>query len=131
MGHRVLTVGRSRRADVRLAAASVSRLHAELVIAEDGALHVADRSSANGTWIETGGTWERIAQRRVAAGDRLRFGDVEIAVAELLRRAPAPLSAGKASDAARESGRHAARDAGDLPAGPVRRDPRTGEVIAD
>ena len=49
----------------------------------------------------------------------------------LLRRAPAPLAAGKAGDAARQSRRHAARDADDLPAGPVRRDPRTGEVIAD
>ena len=51
--------------------------------------------------------------------------------AELLRLAATPLPAGKADDAARESGQHTVRHTGDLPAGPVRRDPRTGDAIAD
>ena len=131
MGHRVFIVGRGRRADIRLDDASVSRLHAELVVSDGGAIHVADRSSANGTWFETDGRWERIAQRAVVPGDRLRLGDVEIAVSELMRRVPARADAGTPADGQAAS-RVAGRRSGDgLPQGPVRRDPRTGEVIAD
>ena len=78
MAHQVLIVGRSRRADIRLRDLSVSRQHAELVVGSDGTLHIADRSSANGTWIEAEGRWQRLRQRTVAADDRLRLGNLEI-----------------------------------------------------
>ena len=86
--HRVLTIGRSADADIQMDDDSLSRVHAELAIARDaGRLCVTDRSSANGTWLDAGGEWERIAQRQVAFTDRLRLGSVEVEVAELLRRA--------------------------------------------
>lgn len=121
MGHRVLIVGRGRHADVRLTDASVSRLHAELVVADDGMLHLGDCSSANGTWIEQEGEWKRVTQRAVALNDRLRLGSIDISVSELVGRAGSNIG-----DAARA---HPA--AGDLPSGPVRRNPKTGAVIAD
>ena len=128
----MLIVGRGRPADIRLDDPSVSRLHAELVVSDGGAIHVADRSSANGTWIETDGQWERIAQRAVVLGDRLRLGDVEIAVSEL----GASCSGRTRTRALPREGQAAARVAGrrsgdGLPKGPVRRNPGTGEVIAD
>ena len=127
----MLIVGRGRRADIRLDDASVSRQHAELVVSDGGAIHVADRSSANGTWIETDGQWERIAQRAVVLGDRLRLGDVEIAVSELVRRVPAHADVGTPAEG-QAAARVAGRRSGDgLPKGPVRRNPGTGEVIAD
>ena len=126
----MLVVGRGRRADIRVRDKSVSRLHAELVLGGDGTLHVADRSSANGTWIEAEGRWRRLTQRTVTSADRLRLGDVEIEIKELLRRAP-PRTTGGAGDRDEESGRSGNRNTDDLPRGPVRRNPETGEVIAD
>ena len=127
----MLVVGRDRRADIRLRDRSVSRLHAELVLGGDGTLHVADRSSANGTWIEADGRWQRLTQRMVTSADRLRLGDdVEIEVTELLRRAPRR-TAGSAGDREEKNGRSGDRNKDGLPRGPVRRNPETGEVIAD
>ena len=124
----MLIVGRGPRADIRLRDPSVSRLHAELVLGGDGQIHVADRSSANGTWVEVDGTWEKLTQRRVAAGDRLRFGSRRVNVSELIRRVdlgtgpphvtPQPHARdGRASDSPPRLG--------------VRRDPMTGAVVKD
>ena len=130
MGQRMFIVGRGRRADIRLGDTSVSRLHAELVIADDGAIHVADRSSANGTWIQVNGRWERITQRTVVPDDCLRLGSFRVTVSELVRRASTRKridGAGEESVAADD----ARRPDDDLPRGPVRRDPRTGEVVVN
>lgn len=131
VGYRVLVIGRSRRADICLRDGSVSRLHAELTLADDGTLHVSDKLSTNGTWIDENERWRRLTQRKVRPADRLRLGRVEIEVSELLRRAPAGLAAG--SGGYREEGRGRSGNVGgsSLPAGPVRRNPETGEVIAD
>ena len=131
MGHRVLIVGRDRQADIRLDDPSVSRRHAELVVADGGDLHIADRASANGTWIESGGRWERIGQRTVRSEDRLRLGDVSIAVSELLLRVPAGVNAGAPDNRPAAIGTADARPADSLPRWRVRRNPRTGEVTED
>lgn len=137
--HRVLIVGRGRGADIRLGDASVSRMHAELVVGGDGTLHVADRSSANGTWIAVDGRWQRVTQRSVTPADRLRLGDARITVAELLSLAPEPRS-GYGGSGSQPAGRggdmddelpHRPENARNLPQGRVRRNPETGEVIAD
>lgn len=137
MRHRLLTIGRSRKADIRLQDQSVSRLHAEFIVAARGILHVADRSSANGTWIEADGAWNRIRQRTVLPSDRLRFGRAELTAAELLSRIP-ELPGDRVGE--RRSSRNAAvRPPGstigppedDLPRGRVRRNPLTGEVVGD
>ena len=130
MGHRVLIIGRSRAADIRLRERSVSRLHAEFVVTDDGLLHVSDRSSANGTWIDVKGRWERLTQRTVTERDRLRFGSHVIEIAELVRRQPVRRLADQPEDGP-AAGPGNKRDADDLPMGPVRRNPETGEVIAD
>lgn len=126
----MLVVGRGRRADIRVGDKSVSRLHAELVLGGDGTLQVADRSSANGTWIEADGRWRRITQRTVTSADRLRLGDVEIEIKELLRGVPR-WAAGSTGNRDEESGRSGKGNTDGLPRGPVRRNPETGEVIAE
>ena len=100
-------------------------------MADDGTLQVSDKSSTNGTWIDENGRWRRLKQGKVRLADRLRLGSVEIEVSELLRRAPAGLAAGSGGN--RDEGRGRSGDVGGngLPAGPVRRNPETGEVIAD
>ena len=76
------------------------------------------------------GRWKRITQRAVVPSDRLRLGSFLVTVSELVRRV-------QAHDEIDRTGRESAAKNGAcrpddrLPRGPVRRNPRTGEVIAD
>lgn len=70
-------VGRSRRCDLRIMSASVSRMHCHLRLNEDGALRVADMNSLTGTFVN---------DRRVDGvtilndGDILRIGPARVQV---------------------------------------------------
>ena len=55
---------------------TISNFHAALVIRSDGTLELADRASANGTYVN-GVMLESGGKCIVRDGDRLRFGDVE------------------------------------------------------
>jgi len=61
-------VGRAHECDISLAAAHLSRRHAQLQII-DGMLFVKDLDSANGTFLNG----KRVAEARVKRGDELRF----------------------------------------------------------
>ena len=52
---RRFTIGRDKNCDVAIADDSVSRLHAEIWLAADGALTVADKGSSNGTTLMRNG----------------------------------------------------------------------------
>jgi pSer/pThr/pTyr-binding forkhead associated (FHA) protein len=69
------TVGRAPRADFIVDAALVSRLHCRLEAGDD-AIDVVDLSSTNGTYVND----KRVARARLASGDRLRVGRVELTV---------------------------------------------------
>ena len=71
----VKTVGRAPRADFILDVALVSRLHCRLTAGDDQ-LEVVDLKSTNGTFVND----TRIEKARLAAGDRLRIGRVEMTV---------------------------------------------------
>jgi pSer/pThr/pTyr-binding forkhead associated (FHA) protein len=71
----VKTVGRAPRADFILDAALVSRLHCRLEAADDR-LEVIDLDSTNGTYVND----KRVERARLASGDRLRVGRVELKV---------------------------------------------------
>lgn len=137
MRHRLLTIGRSPKADIRLQDRSVSRLHAEFIVAACGTLHLADRSSANGTWIEASGAWKRIRQRIVRPSDRLRFGRAELTAAELLNRIPecpedrAGTGGSNRKATVRPPGSPTGARDDELPHGRVRRNPLTGEIVGD
>jgi ABC transport system ATP-binding/permease protein len=74
----VKTVGRAPRADFIVDAALVSRLHCRLT-ATDTDVEVVDLSSTNGTYVNG----HRVGTARLAAGDRLRVGRVELTVARV------------------------------------------------
>lgn len=69
------TVGSSERNDLRLEARGVSRHHARFVPAGE-VLWVEDRGSKNGIWLGD----RRIERQALAAGDRVRLGEVWITV---------------------------------------------------
>jgi pSer/pThr/pTyr-binding forkhead associated (FHA) protein len=72
----VKTIGRAPRADFVVDAALVSRLHCRLTATAD-TVEVVDLSSTNGTFVND----KRVKNARLAAGDRLRVGRVELHVA--------------------------------------------------
>jgi len=71
----VKTVGRTARADFVVDAALVSRVHCRLT-ATDDIVEVVDLSSTNGTFVND----KRVNKARLAAGDRLRIGRVELKI---------------------------------------------------
>jgi pSer/pThr/pTyr-binding forkhead associated (FHA) protein len=73
------TVGRAPRADFILEAALVSRLHCRLEAGTDN-LEVFDLDSTNGTYVND----QRVARAKLATGDRLRIGRVELKVEKAL-----------------------------------------------
>jgi hypothetical protein len=76
-GGRRLNVGRAADCDIPLNEASVSKIHAALVMNSEGTLFVADTGSTNGTYING----RRIAYgeaRQIEAGDVVGFGEVEV-----------------------------------------------------
>jgi FHA domain len=76
-GGRRINVGRVTGNELRLEHASVSKIHAALVMNREGTLLVADTGSTNGTFING----RRIAYgeaRQIEDGDVVSFGDVEV-----------------------------------------------------
>lgn len=72
-----MSIGRTAANQLVIDDPSVSKIHASLVTDVDGNLSVADTGSTNGTFLNG----ERIAYGkavRLEAGDRVKFGDVEV-----------------------------------------------------
>jgi pSer/pThr/pTyr-binding forkhead associated (FHA) protein len=78
------TIGRGSECDLVLKHDSVSRFHAGIEVTDEGYLAVRDSQSSNGTFLHRNGHW--IRTRRVILGtqDRIRFGDHEVALSELI-----------------------------------------------
>ena len=72
----VRTVGRATGADFIVEAALVSRVHCRLTALADGDLEVRDLESTNGTFVNG----QRVESARLAVGDRLQVGRLELVV---------------------------------------------------
>ncbi len=78
------TIGRDRGCDVPIADDSVSRVHAELSLLDDGRWLLRDCQSRNGTKLIRGGRSKSVREEVVAPGDGLQFGSVTLRVDDLL-----------------------------------------------
>jgi sigma-B regulation protein RsbU (phosphoserine phosphatase) len=79
LGKPSFTIGRRSETDLRLTGGDISRVHAEILL-EQGERVLSDRKSSYGTFVND----ERIERRRLAHGDRIRFGnsnDVQVVFA--------------------------------------------------
>ena len=70
----VRTLGRATGADFIVDAPLVSRVHCRLTVLPSGDLEVRDLDSTNGTFVNG----QRVERARLASGDRLRVGRVEM-----------------------------------------------------
>jgi pSer/pThr/pTyr-binding forkhead associated (FHA) protein len=70
----VRTIGRATGADFIVDAALVSRVHCRVTALPDGALELRDLDSTNGTFVNG----QRIEAARLASGDRIQVGRVEL-----------------------------------------------------
>jgi pSer/pThr/pTyr-binding forkhead associated (FHA) protein len=81
---RTFTIGRDKKCDIPIADDSVSRLHAELTLSEDGKLSLTDSGSSNGTVLLRQGKSRRVQREILSPADRVRFGSVELGVQDLV-----------------------------------------------
>jgi pSer/pThr/pTyr-binding forkhead associated (FHA) protein len=70
----VRTIGRATGADFIVDAALVSRVHCRVTALPGGELEIRDLESTNGTYVNG----ERVETARLAPGDRLQVGRVEL-----------------------------------------------------
>lgn len=111
---------------------AVSPHHAELLITDDGRLYLTDCATAGGTWRLSPTTahddeqWVAVRQAFVRAADRVRLGDYQCKVGDLVqtaRRTEGGSAGGEAGEWDRAGARaHPVR-------GRVARDPVTGEIV--
>lgn len=102
------TIGRDKAADIPIADASVSRLHAELTLLEGGKVFLTDCRSSNGTFVVTHAGEHRISQETVDQNDIVKLGNVSIAVSDLV--AAVQQKAGAAAAAGGDSRPKSRRD---------------------
>lgn len=72
----IKTIGRAGNADFVVEETLVSRVHCRLVATSEGELHLEDLSSTNGTFVND----QRVSQAALAAGDRVRLGQLDLTV---------------------------------------------------
>lgn len=78
------TIGRERTCDIPIADESVSRLHAELTVLENGKLFLTDCHSSNGTALLRDGSPRSISQEIVQPTDRVQFGNIVLSMADIM-----------------------------------------------
>jgi len=78
------TIGRTADCDTALDHPSVSRLHATVQPTPEGYLAVVDAGSSNGTFLHRNGRWIRVRKVILGTQDRVRFGQQEVPVEQLV-----------------------------------------------
>jgi pSer/pThr/pTyr-binding forkhead associated (FHA) protein len=78
------TIGRATDRHLTLNHGSVSRLHARVEVTDEGYLSLQDAGSSNGTFLHRNGHWVRCRKVILGTQDRIRFGDCEIPLDDLV-----------------------------------------------
>ncbi|MBF0320711.1 MAG: FHA domain-containing protein [Nitrospirae bacterium] len=80
------TIGRDKNSDIVLADESVSRVHAEVTVADDGKIFISDSNSRNGTTLfRDGKPLSVTSPQQMFPADKLKFGDINISAREILQ----------------------------------------------
>ena len=119
------TVGRGQGCEIRFDDASVSRRHAELVVAPGPVYYLTDCISSYGTHVVRGGDWVAIRQAEIGRDDQIRFGNQVTTVRDMLATARRPAGVAPGTLVAIEPQQI---DFDERPVGAVRRNTETGEI---
>ena len=131
---KIKNCGRDPSCELVLEHPTVSRFHARIELADDGRVSLQDSESRNGTFLNRNDTWIRVSRIVLCIGDRIRFGDNEVSLAQLtglfgrrskarLGELPLPKREGKIAASLRAE-MHDPRDTLHKP----RRNPATGKI---
>ena len=85
---KTIRIGRGQGCDLILSHASISRRHAELSIGADGGVQIRDLESTGGTYVLRDGKEIPVVRGTLHPNDRLRLGDYEISLEDLLSLIP-------------------------------------------
>jgi len=129
--HTLYVAGRNKDCEIVLDDPTVSRQHLEIVVTASGRFYLTDRNSSSGTTLLRNNDWVALRQAFVEKTDQIRLGELSMTVQELaLHIDNYNSSAGSAAGKKPGSGAEwSAKD--ELPEGPVKRDPITGEILGD
>lgn len=78
------TLGRDAECNIVLDHESVSRIHAQIRITDEGYLAIQDVNSGNGTFLNRNNRWIRIKKAVLGTEDRIRFGEQELPLEKLV-----------------------------------------------
>ena len=121
-GYSLYRIGRSSTADIQIGDSSVSRIHAELIVTGNDEYYLTDCGSGGGSFMARGGEWAPVQQQFIGAADNILLGRYQTTAQQLVS-----MLKGRQGNSAGQP----ASQVDDLPAGPVRRNIETGEIISD
>jgi pSer/pThr/pTyr-binding forkhead associated (FHA) protein len=78
------TIGNWNQCDLLVEGENVSPIHAHIQLGNEGYLTVLDAGSDHGTWLNRNTQWIRVVKVELGSGDRIRFGDSEVALEQLV-----------------------------------------------
>ena len=93
MGQEKFTIGRDPSADIMIPEASISRIHAEISLIGMDEVVFQDLQSSNGSYLVKGNKDERVTQGRLRHDEKLKLGNVEVFVRDLITAARKQLAA--------------------------------------
>ena len=128
MPQRTYAIGRGPEAPIRITDSerTVSTVHAEITVTEDGRYYLTDRDSTNGTSVFRRGAWRTVRQDFVDPHERIRLGGYETTAHQLIGTlSDRPLPVAKPRPEAPQSPKQVAGERR------PRRNPETGEIIED
>ena len=125
----VYRIGRGSDVDIQIDDASISRIHAELIATESGSYYLTDCESSNGSFVWRDGVWMPIEQDFIGPTEHIALGTYQTTAQQLIAMTARENRYHTGDRHLREERKPLPAD--DLPKGPVRRDPGTGEIIGE
>ncbi len=78
------TIGSWNQCDLVVEGDKVSPIHAQVQLVHDGYLTVLDAGSDHGTFLQRNKQWIRILKVELGSGDRIRCGETEVELSQLV-----------------------------------------------
>ena len=79
------TIGNWDQCDLVVQGERVSPIHAHAQLNSEGYITVLDAGSDHGTWLQRNTQWIRVVKVELGSGDRIRFGDSEVELEQLIK----------------------------------------------